>query len=103
MSPKEGHAQQVLPALQGKGWAPSDSQHQGVSQVQQDGQSRGRTACKSGDAKQPSKKGGDKQMAYLMATIESLMKKGLKNAMKSKKRKHNRAYDSPSSSDSNSE
>ncbi len=40
-------------------------------------------------------------MAYLTATVESLMKKGLKKAMKSKKRKRNRAYDSPSSSDSN--
>jgi hypothetical protein len=41
-------------------------------------------------------------MAYLMATVESPMKKGLMKAMKSKKRKHNRAYDSPSSSDSDS-
>jgi hypothetical protein len=32
-------------------------------------------ACKSGDAKPTSKKRGKKQMAYLMATIESLMKK----------------------------
>ena len=54
-------------------------------------------ACKSGDAKLSSKKGGDKQMAYLMAAVESVMKKGLKKAMKSKKRKRNRAYDSPSS------
>jgi hypothetical protein len=43
----------------------------------------------------PSKRGGDKQMAYLTAAVESVMKKGLKKAMKSKKRKHNRAYDSP--------
>jgi hypothetical protein len=42
-------------------------------------------------------------MAYLMATLESLMKKGLKEAMKSKKRKRNRTYDSPSSGDSDSE
>ncbi len=41
-------------------------------------------------------------MAYLMATVESLVKKELKNVMKGKKRKRNRAYDS-SSSDSNSE
>jgi hypothetical protein len=60
-------------------------------------------ACKSGDAKPSSKKGGNKQMAYLTATVESLMKKGLKKEMKSKKCKHNRAYDSPSSSDSDSE
>ncbi len=60
-------------------------------------------ACKPSDAKQPSKKGGDKQMAYLMATVESLMKKGLKKAMKSKKCKHNRVYDSPSSSNSDLE
>ncbi len=59
-------------------------------------------ACKSGDAKPSSKKGGDKQMAYLTATVESLMKKGLKKAMKSKKHKGNRAYDSPSSSNSDS-
>jgi hypothetical protein len=43
------------------------------------------------------KKGGDKQMAYLLATVETLVKKGLKKAMKGKKRKHNRAYDSSSS------
>jgi hypothetical protein len=53
------------------------------------------------NAKKPAKKGGDQQMAYLMATVESLVKKGLKKAMKGKKRKRNRAYDS-SSSDSNS-
>jgi hypothetical protein len=37
-----------------------------------------------------------------MATVESLMKKRLKKAMKSKKRKH-RSYDSSSSSDYYSE
>ncbi len=42
-------------------------------------------------------------MAYLMAAAESVMKKRLKKAMKSKKRNCNRTYDSPSSSDSNSE
>ncbi len=31
---------------------------------------------KPANAKKPAKKGGDKQMAYLMATIESLVKKG---------------------------
>jgi hypothetical protein len=41
-------------------------------------------------------------MAYLSATVETLVKKGLKKAMESKKRKRNYAYDS-SSSDSNSE
>jgi hypothetical protein len=41
-------------------------------------------------------------MAYLMAAVESVMKKGLKKAMKSKKCKRNRANDSPSSSDSDS-
>jgi hypothetical protein len=40
-------------------------------------------------------------MAYLSATVETLVKKGLKKAMKGKKRNRNRAYDS-SSSDSNS-
>ncbi len=40
-------------------------------------------------------------MAYLTAAVESLVMKGLKKAMKGKKRKRNRAYDS--SSDSNSE
>jgi hypothetical protein len=35
-------------------------------------------ACKLGDAKQPSKKGGNKQMAYMTATVESMMKKGLR-------------------------
>ncbi len=60
-------------------------------------------AHKPSDAKKPSEKGGNKQMAYLTATVESLMKKGLKKAMKSKKCKRNHAYDSPSSSDSDSE
>jgi hypothetical protein len=59
-------------------------------------------ACKPGDAKSSSKKGGNKQMACLTAAIESVMKKGLKKVMKSKKRKRNRAYDSPCSSDYNS-
>jgi hypothetical protein len=54
-------------------------------------------------AKPSSKFKGNKQMAYLMAAVESVMKKGLKKAIKSKKRKHNCAYNSPSSSDSDSE
>jgi hypothetical protein len=54
------------------------------------------------NAKKPAKKGGDKQMAYLLATVETLVKKGLKKAMNGKKRKCNHAYDS-SSSDSDSE
>jgi hypothetical protein len=33
-------------------------------------------------------------MAYLTAAVEFVMKKGLKKAMKSKKRKRNCAYDS---------
>jgi hypothetical protein len=56
---------------------------------------------KPANAKKPAKKGGNKQMDYLTATIESLVKKGLKKAMKGKKRKRNHAYDS-SSSDSHS-
>jgi hypothetical protein len=60
-------------------------------------------AHEPGDSKPSSKKGGNKQMAYLMAAVESVMKKGLKKMMKSKKRKRNHAYDSPSSSDSDSE
>ncbi len=40
-------------------------------------------------------------MAYLLAIVETLVKKGLKKAMKGKKRKRNHAYDS-SSSDSDS-
>ncbi len=59
-------------------------------------------ARKPGDAKTSSKKGGDKQMAYLTAAVESVMKEGLKKAIKSKKRKRKRTYDSPSSSDSDS-
>ncbi len=39
-------------------------------------------------------------MAYLMAGVESLVKKGLKKVMKGKKRKRSRAYDSSSDSDS---
>jgi hypothetical protein len=60
-------------------------------------------ARKPGDAKPSFKKGGDKQMAYLTAAVESVTKKGLKKVMKSKKHKRNCAYDSPSSSDSDSE
>jgi hypothetical protein len=41
-------------------------------------------------------------MAYLTTAVESVMKKGLKKAMKSKKRKRNHTYDSPSISDPNS-
>jgi hypothetical protein len=59
-------------------------------------------ARKPNDAKPSSKKGSDKHMAYLTAAVESAMKKGLKKAMKSKKRKRNRTYYSPSSSDSDS-
>ncbi len=46
---------------------------------------------KPSDAKKHVEKGGNKQVAYLMATVESLMKKGLKKAMKSKKHKCSRA------------
>jgi hypothetical protein len=57
---------------------------------------------KPAEAMKPAKKGCNKQMAYLLATIKTLVKKGLKKTMKGKKRKRNRAYDS-SSSDSDSE
>jgi hypothetical protein len=49
------------------------------------------------ETKKPAKKEGDKQIAYLSATVETLVKKGLKKAMKGKKRKRNRAYNSTSS------
>jgi hypothetical protein len=52
---------------------------------------------KPADAKKPSKKEGNQQMAYLTATVESLVKKGLKKAMNDKKCKRKRAYDSFSS------
>jgi hypothetical protein len=52
---------------------------------------------KPANAKKPTKKGGNQQMAYLMATVKSLVKKVLKNVMKDKKCKRNRAYDSSSS------
>jgi hypothetical protein len=68
-----------------------------------DGNSIAAAALKPDDVKKPFKKGGNKQMAYLMATVESLMKKRLKKAMKSKKRKHSHAHDLSSSSDSDSE
>jgi hypothetical protein len=55
---------------------------------------------KPANAKKPAKKGGGQQMAYLTAAVESLVKKGLKKAMKNKKRKRNHAYDSSSDSDS---
>ncbi len=68
-----------------------------------DGNSISAAAHKPNDAKKPFKKGGNKQMAYLTATVESLVKKGLKKAIKSKKRKRSHAYDSPSSRDSDLE
>jgi hypothetical protein len=49
------------------------------------------------NAKKPAKKGGEQQMAYLMAAVESLVKKGLKKTMKSKKHKR---YNSSSNSNS---
>ncbi len=52
------------------------------------------------NANKPAKKGGNQQMAYVTATIESLVKKGLKKAMKGEKRKRSRAYDSSNDSDS---
>ena len=56
---------------------------------------------KPAEAKKPAKRGGNKQMVYLLATVETLVKKGLKKVMKGKKRKRNHAYDS-SRSDSDS-
>ncbi len=52
---------------------------------------------KPAEAKKSTKKGGHKQIAYLLATVETLVKKELKNVMKGKKRKRNCAYDSSSS------
>jgi hypothetical protein len=68
-----------------------------------DGYSIAAAALKPNYAKKPFKKGSDMQMAYLTATIESLIKKGLKKAMKYKKRKHSHAYNLYSSSNSDSE
>ena len=56
---------------------------------------------KPAEAKKPAKRGGNKQMVYLLATVETLVKKGLKKAMQGKKHKRNCANDS-SSSNSNS-
>ncbi len=53
--------------------------------------------CKPANAKKPAKKGGNQQMAYLMATVESLVRKGLKKAMKGKKHTRNYTYESSSS------
>jgi hypothetical protein len=49
------------------------------------------------NAKKSAKKRDDQQMAYLTAAVESLVKKGLKKLMTSKKRK---LYDSFSNSNS---
>jgi hypothetical protein len=51
------------------------------------------------NVKKPAKKGGNQQMAHQTATVESLVKKGLKKVMKGKKHKCSRAYDSSSDSD----
>jgi hypothetical protein len=66
-----------------------------------DGNPIAAATAKSSNVKKLFKKGGDKQMAYLMAAIKSLVKKGLKKAVKSKKRK--RCFYDSSSSDSDSE
>jgi hypothetical protein len=55
------------------------------------------------EAKKPFKKEGHKQMAYLTATIKSLVKKGLKKAAKSKKQQHCSYILSSSDSDSEEE
>jgi hypothetical protein len=55
---------------------------------------------KPANAKNPAKKRSDQRMAYLMAAVESIVEKGLKKAMKGKKRKRNCAYDSSSNSNS---
>jgi hypothetical protein len=55
---------------------------------------------KPANAKKPAKKESNQQMAYLTAAVESLVKKGLKKAMKGKKGKRGRAYDSSSGSNS---
>jgi hypothetical protein len=55
---------------------------------------------KPANAKKPTKKWDNQQMAYLTAAVESLVKKGLKKAMKGKKCKRNRAYDSSRNSNS---
>ena len=67
-----------------------------------DGKAVAATAGKPYEKKPYKKNGGgsDKQMAYLTATTESLVKKGIKKAGKKKRKK--RSYES-SSSDSDSE
>jgi hypothetical protein len=55
---------------------------------------------KPANANKPAKKGGNQQMAYLTTAVESLVKKGPKKAMKGKKCRRNRAYDSSSNFDS---
>jgi hypothetical protein len=65
-----------------------------------DGNPMAAAAGKPFEAKKPFMKGGHKQLASLTPTVNSRVKKGLKKAAKSKKRKH--SYDL-SNSDSNSE
>jgi hypothetical protein len=69
--------------------------------VDQDGNPVAEAAAKPSKAKKPFKKWDSKQMAYLMATIKSLVKKGRKKAVKSKKQNCH-SYDL-SSSDSDTE
>jgi hypothetical protein len=65
-----------------------------------DGNPVATAAFKPSDAKKPFKKGTARMMAYLTITVESLVKKVLKKAMKSKKCKCH-SYDlSSSNSDS---
>jgi hypothetical protein len=66
-----------------------------------DGNPVAAAAGKPSDAKKPFKKEGNKQMAYLTATIKSRVKTGLKKAAKSEKKKC-RSYDT-SSTDSDLE
>jgi hypothetical protein len=101
--PKKGKPNKLCQHCKAKGGSHSTHNTKGCCRYNGMGNPMAAAVRKSGDAMPSSKKGGNKQMAYSTATIDSLMKKGLKKEMKSKKRKRNRAYDSPSSSDSNSE
>jgi hypothetical protein len=83
--PKESKACKVLPVLQEQRRPPSDHNTNECCKYDKDGNPIAKATGKPLESKKPFKKGGNKQMAFLMASIKSLVKKGIKKAAKSKK------------------
>jgi hypothetical protein len=82
--------------LQEQGLPLSDSHTKECHKYDKDGNPVAAAALKPSDATKLFKKEGEKQVAYLTTAVKSLVKKGLKKAMKSKKCKR-RSHDLSSS------